>query len=159
MALRPRLLLFGFIFLTGCAWPRITTQSKPFYPGQGIIVNAASQTDWLVIIGAVTIAFGVAAFLNGNAKSTAIIAAGVTIVAISLLVTTYLSMLAQYHTEFIIALAVLSAIAFFTFAHTAADFNKDGKIDWQDLHFLFDKLFFRKTPRNVIEKTASPPGL
>jgi hypothetical protein len=158
MALKSRLLLLGILFLTGCAWPRISTYDYSKLPGSDIIVTAAHNTDWLVIIGAVTIAFGVATLLNGNTKAVGIIAAGITILAVSLLITTYLSLLAAYHTYFIMAIIALGVISFFVFAHTAADFNKDGKIDCQDIRYLLAKLFFKTTPLNVITKTASPAG-
>jgi hypothetical protein len=141
MGLKPKILLLSLVILSGCAWPRIETRTGYQVPGQNIVVNAASKVDWLVIIGAVTIAFGVAAFLNGNTRGTSIIAAGIAIVAVSLIVTTYLSLFAQYHTLFVVALSILGVVSFFTFAHTAADYNCDGKTDWKD---WLDMLLKRK---------------
>lgn len=140
-----KMFLLLLLITAGCVFAKNPPSAVPNYPGQNIIIETASKLDWLTIIGVGTIAFGVCAFLNGNSSGISIIAAGITVVACSIIITATLAALTEYRKFFIIALSFLGIAGFFIFGKTAADANSDGKINWQDIKFIFTKLK-RKTP-------------
>lgn len=136
-----KILVLPLILLLGCDLAEKHANGYQITPQIHTITEAAKSTDWLKILGAVTIAFGIAAFINGSSRATGVIAAGIALITISLLVTTYMCLLEQYHTVFMYTLLALGIVSFFTFFHTAADINRDGRIDTADLLALARKIF------------------
>lgn len=141
MNFKLRILLLPLILLLGCDLTEKYHSGYQVTPEIHSITETAKSTDWLKILGAVTIAFGIAAFINGSTRATGVIAAGIALITISLLVTTYMCLLERYHTVFLYTLLALGIVSFFIFFHTAADINRDGRIDTADLLALARKIF------------------
>jgi hypothetical protein len=141
-----KVMLISCLLLASCA-----SKIEPYYEGPPdslphIVHDAATKMDWLSIVGAVTIAFGVAGYMNGQKAATSILAAGVVLFAGSIMTTMALSMFAQLKNVAIIALICLGIGGFLLFAHTALDVNGDGKFDWQDIKAVFLKIRRVKFP-------------
>ena len=141
-----KVILISCLLLASCA-----TKIPSYYEGPPeslphIIHDAATKMDWLSIIGAVTIAFGVASYMNGQKAATSILAAGVVLFAGGILTTMALSIFAQLKTYALIALVVLGIGGFLLFAGTALDVNGDGKFNWQDIKAVFLKIRRVKYP-------------
>jgi hypothetical protein len=102
--------------------------------------DTAVSMNWLAIAGAVTIAFGVATFMNGQKAATSILAAGITLLAIGIITTQALCIFADLRKYALYALIALGIAGFFVFTHTSLDQNGDGKFDWQDIRAVFLKI-------------------
>ena len=141
-----KVFLIILLIIAGCATP--VRLDPAFYdnPSLHISHDTAVSMNWLAIAGAVTIAFGVAAFMNGQKAATSILAAGVTLLATGIVITQALSFFASLRPYAIVSLIALGVLGFFVFARTALDANGDGKSDWQDLKFKLLK--FRKNSKN-----------
>jgi sulfite exporter TauE/SafE len=135
-----RLFLLLVLTIAGCVVAEKSKYTTSRELANKLTMNTGKSLDWLTIIGAVTIAFGVAGYLSGNTKAINIIAAGATLTALGLLISSFLCVFTEYRTQVFIVLCVLGIVAFFTFARSIADFNHDGKIDWQDLKAMFLKI-------------------
>jgi hypothetical protein len=141
-----KVMLIFCLLLASCA-----TRVPSYYEGPPeslphIVHDAAVKMDWLSVVGAVTIAFGVAGYMNGQKAATSILAAGVVLFAGGILTTMALSMFAQLKTYALIALIVLGIGGFLLFAGTSLDVNDDGKINWQDVKAVFLKIRRVKYP-------------
>lgn len=123
----------------GCA--TVPPAQPAFYdnPGLHMSHDTSVSMNWLAIAGAVTIAFGVAAFMQGQKAASSILAAGITLLAIGIIVTQALAILTEYRQVFLGLLILLGIVAFFVHGRAALDTNRDGKVDWQDLKALFSK--------------------
>lgn len=135
-----KVLLIVVLCLASCA-----SQQKEKYtfdpsPANNMMHDAAAKMDWLSCIGAVTIAFGVAAFMNGQKAAVSILAAGITLFAGGIITTMALSIFAELKTFALVILIVLGIAGFFVFAGTALDTTGDGKFDWQDVKAVFFKI-------------------
>jgi hypothetical protein len=133
-------LLILLLSVAGCVVAERPEVVGPAEYTQRIVENTTNKLDWLTVVGAGTVAFGVAGYFAGNTAATATIAAGITLTAIGLFITVFLPTICEYRKWFMLAFIVLGIIAFFTFARSVADVNRDGKIDWQDLKALLLKL-------------------
>ena len=139
-----KILLIVCLSIGGCA---TLSPPDPAYfdnPGLHIQHDTSVSMNWLAIAGAVTIAFGVAAFMNGQKAATSILAAGVTLLAIGIIITQALSFFAELRTSALGILVTLGIIGFFMFAGTSLDWNKDGKTNWRDVLYVFTKIRLKK---------------
>jgi hypothetical protein len=135
-----KVFLIIVLIIAGCATP--VRPDPAFYnnPGLHIQHDTAVSMNWLAIAGAVTIAFGVAAFMNGQKAATSILAGGVTLLATGIIVTQCISFLSEFRNIAIGSLVLLGILGFFVFAGTALDITGDGKFGWPDIKAVFFKI-------------------
>jgi len=100
--------------------------------------------NWLAIAGAVTIAFGVAAFMNGQKTATSILAGGVTLLAVGIIAAQALAFLCEYRTAALVSLIGLGILGFFIFTRTVLDINGNGISDWEDIKSILFKIRLKK---------------
>jgi len=136
--------LIAFLCLIGCATP--IKQEPSFYdnPGLHIQHDTAVSMNWLAIAGAVTIAFGVAAFMNGQKTATSILAGGVTLLAVGIIAAQALAFLCEYRTAALVSLIGLGILGFFIFTRTVLDINGNGISDWEDIKSILFKIRLKK---------------
>jgi hypothetical protein len=139
-----KILLVVCLSIGGCA--SLSPPAPAYFdnPGLHIQHDTAVSMNWLSIAGAVTIAFGVAAFMNGQKAATSVLAAGVTLLATGIIITQALSFFSEFRAIAIGSLIVLGLVGFFVFAGTSLDWNKDGKTNWRDVLYIFTKIRLRK---------------
>lgn len=102
--------------------------------------DTSVSMNWLAIAGGVTIAFGVAAFMNGQKAAISILAGGIALLAVGIITTQALAIMADLRKYALYALIALGIAGFFVFTHTSLDQNGDGKFDWQDIRAVFLKI-------------------
>jgi hypothetical protein len=150
-----RLLLVILLTMAGCIAAEKAGKTPPPTIAEQMNVNTAKQCDRLVVVGAIAVAIGIAAFLAGQTKATAIIGFGVSLSTIGLFLTIVLSTITAYRGWFVGAFIVLSIIGLFTFVRAIGDVNRDGKIDLQDVKSLFLKIPHKSKTQNADnEKTT-----
>ena len=132
------IVLFGLI--AACQ----TLNKPPQTVTEKITIKTSEKADWLLVVGAVVCAMGVYSWIAGNSAGVNIIAAGVTLASLGLLISTVAGFLAEYRGYLVFAFVVLGVFAFFIFARSYLDLNRDGKTDWQDVTALFTKFRFTK---------------
>jgi hypothetical protein len=145
LSIAQKLLVLILLTMAGCIAANRTPESYVLTAQQQITAHTAAQCDKLFVVGAVSVAIGIAAFLVGQTKATIITGFGVALSTIGLVVSMFLSAIETYKNYFVAAFVVLSIIGLFIFVHAVGDVNRDGKIDWQDIKFVFTKLK-RKPP-------------
>jgi len=135
-----KILLIVCLCLFGCA----TSPAIPpsFYNDltSHIEHDTSVSMNWLAIIGGVTIAFGVAAFMSSQKSATSIIAAGITLLAVGIITTQAIALMADLRKYALYLLIALGIAGFFAFTHINLDRNGDGNYNWQDVKFMFTKL-------------------
>ena len=136
--------LIVVLIIGGCATPVRPDPAFFENPGLHIQHDTAVSMNWLAIAGAVTIAFGVSAFMNGQKAATSILAAGITLLSTGIIITQALSFFASLRPLAIGILIALGVFGFFVFARTVLDVNGDGKSDWQDLKTILFKIRLKK---------------
>lgn len=141
-----KVMLVSCLLLASCAIKVPSCYEGPPDSLPHIVHDAATKMDWLSIVGAVTIAFGVAGYMNGQKAATSILAAGVVLFAGGILTTMALAMFAQLKTIAFVVLCCLGIGGFLLFAGTSLDVNGDGKINWQDVKAVFLKIRRVKYP-------------
>jgi len=131
--------LVAFLCLIGCATP--IKQESPFNNNLDFHIqhDTATSMNWLSIAGAVTIAFGVAAFMNGQKAATSILAGGITLLAVGIITAQALAFLCEYRTAALVSLIGLGILGFFIFTRTVLDINGNGISDWEDIKTILFK--------------------
>jgi hypothetical protein len=138
-----------FIYSGGCAKqvePNIVT--TPITQAQNALIKMVDQ-NWIVTCGIVLVVVGVMILLNGNTKGLAVIGGGLAAIALAGLAATYFSILADYR-GWVLAVFIIGILAgIFYFLRTAADFDGDGNVDWDDIKYLFKHIGKPVTPNEV----------
>lgn len=126
------------IILGGC----LSSYTSPIPPvvdatPQQALIKIVTQTNWFVTLGIVLCIIGVMTGINGSTKFMAWIGGGLASIALAGLVAAFFAVLAAYTVWIMLFFGVLIVIGFIAFFHTAADFNQDGHIDWNDVKAVF----------------------
>jgi len=130
-----------FIYsLAGCeARPAPPLPPEPVTQAQTAIIRLM-DVNWQVALGSVLSVIGVFILLNGSSKGVAFVGAGLAAIALAGITVTYLQWLVDYGKYIIMLLGGGIVIGFIYFLRTAADFDGDGNVDWDDIKFLFRKI-------------------